>query len=878
MRLTKIKLEHVRQFRAPFELANLSSGLNLFTGPNEAGKSTVVRAIRAAFFERYKTTSVDDLLPWGDSSATPTVELDFEMGSQAFHLRKCFLNKKRCELKAGDKQFDGEDAEQYLADLLGFEFAGKGSSKPEHWGIPGLLWIEQGAGQDIADSVGNATEHLRKVLDQSVGEVASTQGDAVIAKIHNERDVLLTSTGRPRAVYVEAITERDALRVRVAELGDRIATYQAQVDQLGKLRDEDLTDQQTKPWESLRAQQAEAEQRLAAIETLKGHLNADELAFAQLKDKQKLIAEQLQAFDAQERDLKKRELAFEEAQSVAVAQKGVCEIRDAARLAAETEYELATESLAISRQEDLRADLTRSAKQAQSRVATLSDTLAKAEAEQGNLLGLQKAIRDSQIEKTEIESLRDQQTKLSEIKIRREVAATRLRFNLLPGQSVALNEEVLSGVGDRLVSSDTTVRIAGIGELQITPGGTDLAELAREAGELFASHQALLARIGVTTLTEAEARYVLNQQSRSDLKHCEKTLASLGPDGMDVLRAELDEQKALHEDATNKLDLLPPCPDPPAMALKQAVTQQTEAKVALETATSAAGDAKIALATVQTQSEGSERERDALLGLVSAPERKSKQADVNQNALTTKAERDALEVRIQARKEEVDAARPDILAQDVERFKRSGDQSERLFRERQTSITVLKSKLEEAGAQGLEENRAELSVKLDSAERRLAEVKLRADALDLLVDLLDGKRAAMTKRLQAPLQKHIQRYLQLLFPKATLDIGEDLVPGLLTRIGGRGPVSGQFAEMSFGAREQMGVISRLAYADLLKEGGRPTLIIMDDALVHSDPQRLQQMQRVVFDASQRHQILVFTCHPENWRSAGADPVAISAAG
>jgi DNA repair exonuclease SbcCD ATPase subunit len=469
MKLTKIKLEHVRQFRAPFELANLSSGLNLFTGPNEAGKSTVVRAIRAAFFERYKTTSVDDLLPWGDSSATPTVELDFEVGSQAFHLRKCFLNKKRCELKAGDKQYDGEDAEQYLADLLGFEFAGKGSSKPEHWGIPGLLWIEQGAGQEIADSVGNATDHLRKVLDQSVGEVASTQGDAVIAKIHDERNALLTSTGRPRAVYAEAITERDALRVRVAELGDRITTYQAQVDQLGKLRDEDLTDLQSKPWELLRAQQAEAEQRLAAIETLKGHLTADELAFTQLKDKQKLIAEQLQAFDAQERDLRKRELAFAEAQSAAVAQKGVCEIRDAAREAAEIEYASANATLALSRQEDLRADLTRSAKQAQSMVATLSDTLVKAEAEQGNLVGLQKSIRDNQIEKKEITSLRDQLATLNEIRIRREVAATRLRFNLLPGQSLTLNEEVLSSVGERLVSFDTIVRIAGIGELQLLP-------------------------------------------------------------------------------------------------------------------------------------------------------------------------------------------------------------------------------------------------------------------------------------------------------------------------------------------------------------------------------------------------------------------------
>src|SRR5665647_1105524 len=156
MRLLRIKLEQLRQFRQPFELSGLEPGLNLFTGPNEAGKSTVVRAIRAAFFERHRSTSVDDLLPWGEPSATPTVELDFAVGDQAFSLRKNFLNKKRCELKAGTRQLDGEEAEQHLAELLGFEFPGRGASKPEHWGIPGLLWIEQGAGQDIAESVGNA--------------------------------------------------------------------------------------------------------------------------------------------------------------------------------------------------------------------------------------------------------------------------------------------------------------------------------------------------------------------------------------------------------------------------------------------------------------------------------------------------------------------------------------------------------------------------------------------------------------------------------------------------------------------------------------------------------------------------------------------------
>ena len=81
---------------------------------------------------------------------------------------------------------------------------------------------------------------------------------------------------------------------------------------------------------------------------------------------------------------------------------------------------------------------------------------------------------------------------------------------------------------------------------------------------------------------------------------------------------------------------------------------------------------------------------------------------------------------------------------------------------------------------------------------------------------------------------------------------------------------------SFGAREQMGLISRLAYADLLKEAGRPTLIILDDALVHSDAQRLEQMKRILFDAGQRHQILLFTCHPGNWRDLGVAPRELAA--
>ena len=46
LQLTRLRIEHLRQFRQPFELGPLALGLNIFSGPNEAGKSTLVRAIR----------------------------------------------------------------------------------------------------------------------------------------------------------------------------------------------------------------------------------------------------------------------------------------------------------------------------------------------------------------------------------------------------------------------------------------------------------------------------------------------------------------------------------------------------------------------------------------------------------------------------------------------------------------------------------------------------------------------------------------------------------------------------------------------------------------------------------------------------------------
>lgn len=86
----------------------------------------MAEAIRAAFFERYKSNSVSGLRPWSDSSATPSVEIEFELGGKPARLSKSFLGKKRCQLSIDGKVLDGTEAEDHLGENTGFQFRWQG--------------------------------------------------------------------------------------------------------------------------------------------------------------------------------------------------------------------------------------------------------------------------------------------------------------------------------------------------------------------------------------------------------------------------------------------------------------------------------------------------------------------------------------------------------------------------------------------------------------------------------------------------------------------------------------------------------------------------------------------------------------------------------
>src|SRR5690554_896964 len=231
MKLTEIQIRQFKLFRSGLDVTDLESGITIFHGPNETGKSTLAHAIRTAFFERHNSTTLSELQPWGDSAAAPEVSLKFEFNGSKHHLIKRFVRQRRCDLNIDGELLNKDEAEQYLARLMGFSMPGRGASRPEHWGVPGLLWIEQGAGHELQAPVAFANEHLRGTLNDAMGHVASSDGDRVLQEVADQLDQLLTRGGAPRLDYRKAIEEKQRLGDELESLDDKIKAYQHDVDE-----------------------------------------------------------------------------------------------------------------------------------------------------------------------------------------------------------------------------------------------------------------------------------------------------------------------------------------------------------------------------------------------------------------------------------------------------------------------------------------------------------------------------------------------------------------------------------------------------------------------------------------------------------------------
>jgi uncharacterized protein YhaN len=70
-------------------------------------------------------------------------------------------------------------------------------------------------------------------------------------------------------------------------------------------------------------------------------------------------------------------------------------------------------------------------------------------------------------------------------------------------------------------------------------------------------------------------------------------------------------------------------------------------------------------------------------------------------------------------------------------------------------------------------------------------------------------------------------------------------------------------QMSAGEQEQIYFATRLALAEVLSEGERQVLVL-DDPLVNTDPERLPRVLEIIQEKSGRMQFVILSCHPERY--------------
>ena len=176
------------------------------------------------------------------------------------------------------------------------------------------------------------------------------------------------------------------------------------------------------------------------------------------------------------------------------------------------------------------------------------------------------------------------------------------------------------------------------------------------------------------------------------------------------------------------------------------------------------------------------------------------------------------------------------------------------------------------------EEKARLEGELGSAEdhdeqlaeyayrKRRTEEALRREwtdvyALEALLSAMRQEKERLEQRIYEPLEEKIGKAFAELTGEryGRVDIDSDMSGlGVYARTydGGRQAVPP--SDLSFGTREQLSFLFRLAVAEALSERQRQVMVL-DDSFVNSDPQRLHWLLEETARAATRMQCILFTC-------------------
>jgi DNA repair exonuclease SbcCD ATPase subunit len=407
--------------------------------------------------------------------------------------------------------------------------------------------------------------------------------------------------------------------------------------------------------------------------------------------------------------------------------------------------------------------------------------------------------------------------------------------------------------------------VEGIGQIAVNPGaGADGSDVSKAEAAL----RAALVKAGVDTLEAARASAKARATAEARARDAKAALDALAPDGIKELRESL---AALPEPDAEQVDV----PDLATAEASEATARKAlgAADVTREAARTALSEAQRLASVADKATEAAEarltRATAALPevdnGGAEIAARKAVLEDARAQLATASREREALAK---------DA--PDLGGAQAA-FARAESILQRAEEDRQRlriELGQLDVAISLRAGEAVEEELADVEIRLEEARARLTALEFEVAVLQRLASALESARASARDRYVEPVKQELVPLLRLLWDDAELQFdADDVLPTSLIRDGQKE----DFSVLSGGTREQIALLVRLAFARMLARAGTPAPVILDDAIVYTDDDRIERMFDALTRQAQDLQILVFSCRQKAFRDLGGRSLAIRGA-
>ncbi|EAQ36222.1 hypothetical protein NB311A_01919 [Nitrobacter sp. Nb-311A] len=865
MKISALRLFNVKRFAGRgVAIEGIEGGVNVLCAANEFGKSTSFEALHALFFQPHSSGSGDVRILRPYSGGSPLVEADIVTGAGRFRITKQYFAGRSAQvtdLATGRLVAQADEAENFIAGLV------KGGTA----GPAGLLWVRQGVTgiERRSKSEEEDEREVRRTLLESVqGEVEAVTGGRrmteILSATQQALSELVTATGRPKAGgrYASAIEDRDRLIGDEQKLSGEVTVLREALDQRAsatkRLAELDSAGDRQERRKAVEAAQAAFDAAKSQSEKLK----AAEAEFKLALDRRDVAEKELLTFRAameKARELRQKRLAAEDRHRKAEDKRR--EVNEAIAKAT-TDVEAAEAREKEARDLLTRLDAALRAREAFERLAQLKDQLASAEATRQALEQGEAELSLLKLPSSAIDELQDLDVEIARLHAVEEAARPSISVDYQPDAfgPVTMDGNPLSDGKERTYDGQARLSIPGIGTMTLRSNRPSRSDDRLEKAQ--ARRRTLLSSMGVDDLAAARKRQVQAQRMDAGLGELRGRLSQLAPQGLPRLRENVAAQSAVDAGALElKAD-----PAQVRTSLAEAEERLTAVRLVRREMESLHGNASDAFIAAEKESAALNAEWtqvDSILG----PEEERAAREQQLVKVRDDRERSRADAEVHAERLRATAIALDSAEAVLKRARSVEEAAEKEINRLRETIAGLNAGICARADEAVEEKWRETTDALSTATARVAAFAKEVTILQRLASALEAARSQARELYLKPVMTELTPLLGLLFDDVSITFDEkSLLPHAIRRSGQEEDVD----RLSGGMREQLSVLTRLAFARLLARDGRPAPVILDDALVYSDDDRIEKMFDALHRQSRDQQIIVFSCRQRAFQRLGGN--------